>query len=48
MTSVLVTDDMSHDDTSPLKLVAQPNMEAVLVTDDMFHDDTSPLKLEAS
>jgi len=41
-----VTDDVSHADTSPVKLDEKSNMYSMLVTDDVSHADTSPAKLD--
>ena len=45
---MLVTDDVSHADTSLAKVDEDSNMYSVLVTNDMFHADTSPEKLDDS
>jgi len=46
MASMLLTDDVSHANTSLAKLDEPPNIPPMLVTDDVFHADTSPAKLD--
>jgi len=46
MESMFVTDEVSHADTSPVKLDDSRNMYSMLVTDDVSHADTSLAKLD--
>ena len=43
---MLVTDEVSHADTSLAKLDEEANMEFMLVTADVSHADTSLAKLD--
>jgi len=48
MYSMLVTDDVSHAETSLAKLDVASNMKSMLVTDDVSHAETSPEKLDVA
>ena len=45
---MLVTNNVSHADTSLAKLDEEANMYSMLVTDDVSHADTWPAKLDVA
>jgi len=48
MYSMLVTDDVSHAETSLAKLDVASNMKSMLVTNDVYHTSKSPEKLDVA